>query len=325
MSDLPAPRAHLVERALEAMGASQGGKAMFAAPPPRRPFRDLPTEGVDAPEEQAKLDGVVVLERPAPEVADAPPKAPLPAPAITMARLQAAGLAFATGEAPRGRVAEEFSLVQQQLLRIMQAGPTIGAPASAANTCRRAVMVTSARRREGRSFVALNLAASIAARTQHQVVLIDLDGGDTSLSHVLDVAVDPGATRVSQPLAVTPVATAIDRLSFLPHHALLPDVAKPGGPAMAAALRALAGRLPNHLLVLDTKPALSSSDVNALAATVGHVVMVVRAEETQRDEVEAALDAVEACMSLHLMLNRTRLVTSDSFGTHGEHGAPSNA
>jgi hypothetical protein len=33
---------------------------------------------------------------------------------------------------------------------------------------------------------------------------------------------------------------------------------------------------------------------------------------------------VEACPLLHLLLNRTRLATNDSFGAHGEYGALTN-
>jgi len=319
MNNLATPRAHLVERAMEAMSTDPASDTLLCPSPPVRskPVPDAFMDGGAARKEAVTPDSLVTPD-------EAKLDATRQARIISMASLRAAGLAFAPNEPPRGRVAEEFSLVQQQLLRAMQAVPVIGSAA-----CRNAVLVTSARRKEGRSFIALNLAANIAARTQQQVMLLDLDGRDTSLSQTLVGAIGPGA--------LMPMATAIDRLSFLPHGALLQEVAsrpegalvlrgvKPSGTALAAGLRALALKYPNHILVLDMKPALAFSDVNALAATVGHVVLVVRAEETQREEVEAALDAVEACVSLHLILNETRLVTPDSFGSHEEHGAARNA
>jgi len=318
MNNLATPRAHLVERAMEAMSTDQASDTLLCpSPPVRKPTPDAFLDGGAARKEAVTPGNLVTPD-------EAKLDATRQAQIISMASLRAAGLAFASNEPPRGRVAEEFSLVQQQLLRAMQAVPVNGSA-----TCRNAVLVTSARRKEGRSFIALNLAANIAARTQQQVMLLDLDGRDTSLSQTLVGVIEPGA--------VMPLATAIDRLSFLPYGALLQEGAsrpegallsrgvKPSGTALAAGLRALALKYPNHILVLDMKPALAFSDVNALAATVGHVVMVVRAEETQREEVEAALDAVEACMSLHLILNETRLITPDSFGSHEEHGAARNA
>ena len=57
-----------------------------------------------------------------------------------------------------------------------------------------------------------------------------------------------------------------------------------------------------------------------LAPVVGQVVVVVRAEYTQRNEVEAALDMIDACPTLQ-MLNQARLGSNDSFGAYGVYGA----
>ena len=90
-------------------------------------------------------------------------------------------------------------------------------------------------------------------------------------------------------------------------------------------IRALAVAMPHHIIVLDAPPALATSDANALAPVVGQVVLVVQAEETPRDEVEAALDVVEACPSLHLLLNQTRFTANDSFGAYGAYGGSNGA
>jgi receptor protein-tyrosine kinase len=49
--------------------------------------------------------------------------------------------------------------------------------------------------------------------------------------------------------------------------------------------------------------------------------MVVEAERTQRAEVEAALDLVEACPNLQLLLNRAVLTANDTFGAYGGYDA----
>ncbi|HEY8613579.1 MAG TPA: hypothetical protein VIL69_20155, partial [Roseomonas sp.] len=54
------------------------------------------------------------------------------------------------------------------------------------------------------------------------------------------------------------------------------------------------------------------------ATVSGQVVLVVEAERTQRSEVEAALDLVEACPVLQLLLNKARLTESDTFGAYAE-------
>jgi receptor protein-tyrosine kinase len=263
------------------------------------------------------------------KVAEAPrlvreaPSRPQP---IGISLLRQAGLAFVPDTAPRSRLSEELTLVQQQLLRAMAAPAQPGRP----HVGRNAVLVTSARTGEGKSFVALNLAASIASSTSHQVVLVDVDGFGSSLTQGLSLAEAPGlrslAANPSQPKEPLLRPTAIDRLSILPHGAPLPgNPAPPAGAAMAAAIRALAVAMPHHILVLDAPPALATSDANAIAPVVGQTVLVVQAEETPRDEVEAALDVVEACPSLHLLLNQTRFTASDSFGAYGAYGGTQGA
>jgi receptor protein-tyrosine kinase len=245
---------------------------------------------------------------------------------IGISLLRQAGLAFVPDTAPRSRLSEELTLVQQQLLRAMAAPAQPGRP----HVGRNAVLVTSARTGEGKSFVALNLAASIASSTSHQVVLVDVDGFGSSLTQGLSLAEAPGlrslAANPSQPKEPLLRPTAIDRLSILPHGApLAGNPAPPTGAAMAAAIRALAVAMPHHILVLDAPPALATSDANAIAPVVGQTVLVVQAEETPRDEVEAALDVVEACPSLHLLLNQTRFTASDSFGAYGAYGGTQGA
>jgi protein-tyrosine kinase len=75
------------------------------------------------------------------------------------------------------------------------------------------------------------------------------------------------------------------------------------------------------VLVLDSPPCLSTSDCSALAAVAGQVVLVVNAEKTLRNEVEAALDMLDACPLLQLLLNRVRLTVNDTFGARGDYGA----
>jgi receptor protein-tyrosine kinase len=306
-------RAHLVERALEAMGTSP-----LPGPIPVAPA------AVASAGSAADRPVADVAERPAPS----PPAAPRQprAPAIPMARLEEAGLAFAVDASDRTKLMEELALVQHQLLRGLEpaAGEARAAPRH------RLIMVTSARREEGKSFASLNLAASIASTASQPVLLIDVDGGISSLSARLGVLTEPGllglAAEPDRPREPLLRPTAIQRLSFLPHGRLPDSPARSPNPgAVAAAIRALAAALPRHVLILDTPPALSTSDAQALASIVGQVVMVVRAESTQRDEVEAALDLVEACPVLQLLLNRTRLATNDSFGAHGEYGAAKHA
>ncbi|MFC0384236.1 P-loop NTPase [Muricoccus vinaceus] len=332
----PTSRSHLIDRAVEAMGGldalavpARGAPAI----PPVAPVAEPPAARAEARSAQpagpsaipassvvsdsaAAGTGAAVLDAPA-------ARAPAPdMPAVTTVPLDAllaAGLVATPGKG-RSRASEEVSVVQHQVLRTMLSAP----PADARS---RVVLVTSARPGEGKTFLSLNIAASLAAGGSHPVVLVDADGKVDSLSHLLGLADRPGlrllAAEGGRNARNMVVPTAVPRLSLLPYGAAPakgPGV--PPGTALTAAVRQVSAALPGHVIVLDTPPALSTSDAGTLAGVAGQVLVVVEAERTQRSEVEAALDLVEACPVLQLVLNKARFSESDTFGTYaGAYGA----
>jgi receptor protein-tyrosine kinase len=230
---------------------------------------------------------------------------------ISMAVMEQAGLVV--GHRLRTRIAEELRITMSELLRSMTARPARGA----ANVA----MLTSARPGEGKSFIALNLAGSIAQHAQRQVILIDVDAKAGSLSGQLGLADQPGLLDLgrAQGLRIedTLRATALPLLSLLPvgrGPGAAPDAA-PAAP-VATLIERVARRYPAALVLIDAPPCLSTSDPSTLAPFVGHVVLVVQAEGTQRNEVAAALDLVKACPSVTLLLNKICLTTSYTFGAY---------
>lgn len=295
MSYLPKPRPHLIERAVQALHAGSGAAEGHPGPHAAAAARALPHAAAGSPE---------------------PSTSATPAPLIDLAALRHAGLLVGVAEAGRSRLSEELNVIHHQVLRTLRkAEPVEG-------HCHRAVLVTSARPGEGKSFTALNLAASIAAGGLQPAVLVDADGKRGSLSDLLGVADAPGlrllATAPQARPAALPLRSAQAGLSVLPYGCAGPDATTaPPGTVLARAIHRLAQALPDHLFVIDSPPCLATSDPSSLAAMAGQVLMVVQAERTQRAEVESALDQVEACPVLQLLLNRTRLTSGDGFGSQG--------
>ena len=81
-------------------------------------------------------------------------------------------------------------------------------------------MVTSARPREGKSFIALNIAASIAAELTQPVLLVDADTKPAGTTLLLGLGDHPGlldlAASPGQPVGDIVVPTAVPGLFFLP-------------------------------------------------------------------------------------------------------------
>jgi protein-tyrosine kinase len=177
------------------------------------------------------------------------------------------------------------------------------------------VMITSTRSGEGKSFVALNLAASIAEGAHRPVILVDAERGAGSLTTLLGLHGAPGLAQLRDTGCPDPAGllrrTEVPGLFVLPYGMAEPSGAQ--GSAMAAALLHLAGRLSDHIVLLDTPACLESSVAGLLASAAGQIALVVEAERTKRAEMEAALDVLDACPTLQLLLNRTALRVSDGF------------
>ncbi len=214
----------------------------------------------------------------------------------------------------RDRLTEEFRIVQTQVLQTMVSVPA-KAPAIP-----NMIMVTSARPGEGKTFSSLNLAGSIASCSHRQVILVDVDLQRHRMSSalllkdrrgLLDCASDP-----AMDIASVVLSTALPDLHVLPVGQ--PDqVTERGGKPITTVLERIGQRFPECIIVLDAPPCLSSSEPSTLAPLVGQILMLVEAQQTQRAEVEAALDLVEACPSIMLLLNKVQITASDTFGAYG--------
>ncbi len=322
-------RPHLVERAFQAMGGTprsldaaipEASDTALAARPGAEPAPTGSTTTLAPPPRPAMAAGAPPTGGPADRVAAAADKPAVTPPTFEV--MQRAGLVNLPGGAIRTRLAEEFSVVHHQLLRTIR---TMDAPTEGSGRGRRVVLITSARPGEGKSFCSLNLAVSIAHGRSAQVLLVDADGKRGSLSELLGLGEAPGLrVLASDPLqspASLLVSTEQRNLSILPYGAPVPgQPAVPPGTTVAAAVQRLAAMLPQHVIIVDAPPCLSTSDPSSLAPVVGQVLVVVQAEKTQRAEVEAALDMVEACPVLQLMLNQARQNSSDTFGSYGAYG-----
>jgi protein-tyrosine kinase len=277
---------------------------------------DLDAEPIEEFEPPLQTTGDSELRKDSdPATALTVPEAPEPGrmPPLDMAALEKSGLVV--GHKVRTRISEEFRITVGHLLRSMQANysPGRGAP--------NVIMITSARPGEGKSFSTLNLAGSIAQHTQREVLLIDIDAKQRSLSSQLGLADRPGLLDLSNNPTLR-IEDVIIKTS-IPHLSLMTVGSGQSGGLditqtrpVTTLVERIARRFPNSVVLLDAPPCLSTSDPSTLAPFVGQIVMVVEAERTQRNEVVAALDLIKACPSVTLMLNKIRLTTSYTFGAY---------
>lgn len=217
----------------------------------------------------------------------------------------------------RSRISEEFRLVQRQILRAAF-GP--GAEPGFSNL----LLVTSARPGEGKSFTSLNLAGSIARQGDNHVLLIDADSKRDSVCYALGLAENCGLLDLVANPKLDPspliVKTPIDRLSILPVGRERERSAELfSTKEMTRLIQSLGRRYADRLLILDAPPCLSTSDPAVLAPVVGQILFVVEADRTQRDEVEASLDLIQACPNITLVLNKQQVSSRYTFGAYSSY------
>jgi len=216
----------------------------------------------------------------------------------------------------RGRETEELRIIKRQLLN---RGVSEGNGAQARADV---IMVTSARPHEGKTFMALNLALSIAKESNRHVLLVDADGSRHGMRRFFKTGDLPGLLDVVADPAVD-TADAILRTE-VPHlSVVLAGTEQPHGPELLASQRMrslideMAARYEDRIIILDAPPCLVSSDPAALAAIVGLIVFVIEADRTQRGEVEASIELLRDCPHISLILNKTKVTASNSFGSYG--------
>lgn len=229
---------------------------------------------------------------------------------IDLARLQAAG--FITPAVSESKLLHEFRVIKRPL--IQNALGRSAAPIPRANL----VMVTSSLPGEGKSFVSLNLAMSMAMEVDCRVLLVDGDVLKPSLPRLLGIPPAKGLMDVltAPQIGVGEVLlkTNVPRLDLL-----LAGTPQRGASELLASdalvrlLEELSGRYPDRIVVFDSPPLLATTESRILATLVGQVVVVVEAERTTHGALESALATVESCPVVMTMLNKAPETESGSY------------
>ncbi|MGQ5522113.1 XrtA-associated tyrosine autokinase [Chitinimonas sp. PSY-7] len=230
---------------------------------------------------------------------------------LQMEQLAAAGLIYPN--APRSQLADEFRVIKRPL--IANAMGKGAAPVKNGNL----IMVTSALPNEGKSFTAANLAISIAMELDKTVMLVDADVARPSILKMLGLPPAPGLLDVlvaeSNDLSGVLLRTNIETLTILPSgtpHVRATELL--ASDAMNELLEEMASRYPDRIIIFDSPPLLVTTEARVLAAHMGQIVMVVRAEGTLQSDVRHALSAIEECPVKMMLLNQ---VKSSKHGGYG--------
>ena len=253
-----------------------------------------------APEDESPERGVRVPEEPRPRGRATPGARVLP---LDLDRLRAIGLL--TPDAVEGSLAEDLRHVKRPLLN-----NAFGPSATLAENTN-LVMVTSAVPGEGKTFMSISLAMSIAMEVDKTVLLVDGDFMKSTATLLFNEQTDIGLLDViGDPrldLADAIVRTDVPRLAFLPSGRRRGKATELlASNAMSQIVHELASRYNDRIVIFDSPPLLAASEASVLAGLMGQVVMVVEAEKTTQKNFKEALAGLDRDKPIGLVLNKSR-------------------
>ena len=237
---------------------------------------------------------------------------------IDLGRLQAAG--FITPKVRESKLLHEFRILKRPL--IQNALGKGAAPVANGNL----IMVTSALPGEGKSFVSLNLAMSMALEMDCRVLLVDADVLRPTIPKLLGIQRAKGLMDVlTEPelgFGDVLLRTNVERLTLAlagtPHRGSSELLASD---AMTRLLQEISSRYSDRIVVFDSPPLLATTESRVLATRMGQVVVVVEAERTTHGVLESALSTVESCPVVLTLLNKARETDAGSYYGYYGHGA----
>ncbi len=240
------------------------------------------------------------------------PHRALASPQVDIDLERLAKMGYVTPQAPSSRRAEEFRMVKRPLLT--NASGNSAAPVLHANR----IMVTSSLPREGKTFVSINLALSIAMELDTTVLLIDADATQPAVLQRLGLPPSKGLLDVlSEPkldVQTVLLRTNVERLSILPAGTLQQQATELlASEGMSTLVDDLTARFPNRILVFDAPPLLGSTESRVLAAHMGQVVLVIEADRTPQRQVMEALTTLEDCPVVMTLLNKASSSEAGSY------------
>lgn len=232
-------------------------------------------------------------------------------------RMAAAG--FLVPAQAMTREAEEFQRIKRRLLGNMV--PGVYQSERPPNL----VLVTSSVPGEGKTFISVNLATSIALEIDRTVLAIDTDIVKRDMSKVFGVVNRPGLFDL--------LAGDYDRLEDLLVRTSIPNLTvlpagnrHPHSTEMLASQRMreltdeIAARYSDRVIVFDSPPVLAMTTASALAPLVGQIAVVCEAGNTKHETIRETLHRLEGVPVTGVILNKSKQAYATGYDYYGSYG-----
>ena len=229
-------------------------------------------------------------------------------------RLTERGFIYSSGSAHH--IQEEFRHIKRKLLN------NAFGPASKTLKHSNLIMVTSSNPNEGKTFISINLALSIALEQDKTVLLVDADVLRPSIHRELEFESKEGLLEylldevhtLSDVIYNTNVANLKLIPGGKPHHLTNELLAST---KMAVLAQELAERYPDRIVIFDCPPILGVTETPVLSSFVGQAVVVVEESKTKLDDIKRAVSQLDEDIAVGFVMNKTVRSKKDGYGYYG--------
>jgi len=183
----------------------------------------------------------------------------------------------------------------------------------------RSIMITSAIPGDGKSFVASNLAISIAQGIEEHVLLLDCDMRRSTIHRRFGIEDKVGGLSDylmhKQPLSALLRKTVVDKLT------ILPGGKSPANPAdlissqaMKNLLEETKSRYTDRYVIVDSPPPQLTAETTALANYIDAIIIVVKYGSTPREMVKDLCDRLGREKVIGVVMNGYRVPATERYG-----------
>ena len=207
---------------------------------------------------------------------------------------------------PNSFFAEQFKMLRTNLLFPISGNPP------------KTVMVTSVMPNEGKSFIASNLAISIAQDINKHVLLIDCDLRRPTIGNNFGIVQNSGLSDYlvdDMPLSDLLVKTDVEKLTILPS-GKVPDNPSEllSSDKMQNLLKEIADRYEDRYIIIDSPPPQITSESMVISRFVDGLLLVVAYGSKKVDELNALIETIGKEKILGVVFNKLELNISTKFG-----------
>jgi len=220
---------------------------------------------------------------------------------IDLKRLRKAQVVLLDEDNPR--LTEELRMIKRRLL--VNAAGLGDSPVENANL----IMVTSSVPDEGKTFIATNLALSIAREIDRTILLVDADIAKSDVTKTFGLSERDGLTEYltgEAELHDVLLRTDIDGLTILPTGKKVGNSTElMTSNRMTTLINELSNRYKDRIIIFDCPPILVTSEAQVMASLVGQVAFVVSAGKTKEQEFINAVERLDHSKYVGVIMNQS--------------------